>query len=62
VGFIKPAVRQLHSKGIYPSEAAISHLLAKPGCFSAKEVRIALKAVRREIGLKSEDWRPSLEA
>jgi hypothetical protein len=49
---VKQAVQEFHSEGIYPSEAAISQLLAKPGCFRDKEVRIALKAARREIGLE----------
>lgn len=49
---VKQAVKQFHTEGIYPSEAAISSLLAKPGCFRDKEVRNALKAARREIGLE----------
>jgi hypothetical protein len=49
---VKQAVRQFHAEGIYPSEAAISRLLAKPGCFRDKEVRAALKAARKEIGLE----------
>ncbi|MBD2302143.1 hypothetical protein [Nostoc sp. FACHB-190] len=48
---VKQAVQQFHTEGIYPSEAAISKLLAKPGCFRDKEVRVALKAARRDIGL-----------
>lgn len=48
---VKQAVQQFHCEGIYPSEAAISQLLTKPGCFRDNEVRIALKAARREIGL-----------
>ncbi|MCL6754432.1 hypothetical protein KBT16_27020 [Nostoc sp. CCCryo 231-06] len=49
---VKQAVTQFHTEGIYPSEAAISRLLAKPGCFRDKEVRAALRAARREIGLE----------
>lgn len=49
---VKQAVRQFHTEGIYPSEAAISKLLAKPGCFRDKEVRAALRAARKEICLE----------
>ncbi|MHC5934579.1 hypothetical protein [Nostoc sp.] len=49
---VKQAVRQFHTEGIYPSEAAISRLLAKPGCFPDKEVRATLRAARREICLE----------
>lgn len=49
---VKQAVKQFHAEGVYPSEAAISKLLAKPGCFRDKEVRTALKAARKEIGLE----------
>lgn len=49
---VKQAVRQFNTEGVYPSEAAISMLLAKPGCFRDKEVRTALKAAQREIGLE----------
>lgn len=49
---VKQAVKQFHNQGTYPSEAAISKLLAKPGCFRDKEVRNALKAARKEIGLE----------
>ena len=49
---VKQAVRQFHTEGIYPSEAAISKLLAKPGCFRDKQVRAALKAARKEICLE----------
>jgi hypothetical protein len=50
---VKQAVRQVHTEGIYPSEATISRLLTKPGCFRDKQVRAALKAARREICLES---------
>ncbi|MBD2345546.1 TniQ family protein [Anabaena subtropica] len=49
---VKQAVRQVHTEGIYPSEAAISRLLAKPGCFRDREVRAALRTARKEIGLE----------
>lgn len=49
---VKQAVRHFHNQGIYPSEPAISKLLIKPGCFRDREVRTALKAARREIGLE----------
>jgi hypothetical protein len=49
---VQQAVRQLHSEGLYPNEAAISKLLANPGCFRDKEVRTALKTVRQELGLE----------
>ncbi|WP_335115154.1 TetR/AcrR family transcriptional regulator [Nostoc sp.] len=49
---VKQAVRQLHTEGIYPSEASISRLLAKPGCFRDKQVRAALRAARKEICLE----------
>jgi hypothetical protein len=49
---VKQAVQQFSSEGIYPSEAAISQLLAKPGCFRDKKVRAALRAARREICLE----------
>ncbi|MHC5730467.1 MAG: hypothetical protein ACYTXY_41445 [Nostoc sp.] len=49
---VKQAVKQVHTEGIYPSEAAISRLLAKPGCFRYKEVRAALRVAPREIGLE----------
>ncbi|HEY9693625.1 MAG TPA: TniQ family protein [Oculatellaceae cyanobacterium] len=49
---VQQAVRQLHSEGLYPNEAAISKVLAKPGCFRDKEVRATLKATRQEIGLE----------
>ncbi|MEA5603259.1 TniQ family protein [Nostoc sp. UHCC 0252] len=49
---VKQAVRQFHAEGIYPSEAAISKLLAKPGCFRDKQVRAALRAARKEICLE----------
>lgn len=48
---VKQVVQQFYAEGVYPSEAAISKLLAKPGCFRDKEVRNALKAARIEIGL-----------
>ncbi|MEH1924319.1 hypothetical protein [Nostoc sp.] len=44
---VKLAVRQVHTEGIYPSEAAISKLLAKPGYFRDKKVRAALRAARK---------------
>ncbi|MDZ8226354.1 hypothetical protein [Nostoc sp. ChiVER01] len=50
---VKQAVRQFYTEGIYPSEAPISKLLAKPRCFHDKKVRTALRAAQREICLEA---------
>ena len=48
---VQQAVKQLYTQGLYPSEANVSKLLARPGCFRDKEVRAALEEARRQLGV-----------
>ena len=47
---VKQAVSILILKGEYPSEARVSQLISQPGNFRYKQVRMALKKARLEIG------------
>ena len=48
---VKQVVKKLYTQGVYPSEAHVSNILERPGCFRDKEVRAALQEARRQLGL-----------
>jgi transcriptional regulator GlxA family with amidase domain len=48
---VQQVVKKLHTQGIYPSEAHVSKILARPGCFRDKEVRAALQKARHQLGV-----------
>ncbi len=48
---VQQVVKKLHSQGVYPSEAHVSKILARPGCFRDKEVRAALQEARHQLGV-----------
>ena len=48
---VQQVVKKLHTQGIYPSEAHVSKILARPGCFRDKEVRAALQEARHQLGV-----------
>jgi hypothetical protein len=48
---VKQVVKKLYTQGIYPSEAHVSNILERPGCFRDKEVRAALQEARRQLGV-----------
>lgn len=54
---VHEAVLQLHSQGIYPSEARVSEHLTKPGHLRYKKVRAVLQETRKNLGLKRYDSR-----
>jgi transcriptional regulator with XRE-family HTH domain len=49
---VRQAVVELHTKGVYPSEARIAELLTRPGFLRYTEVREAFRAARQEVGLE----------
>ncbi len=46
------AVIELNKKGIYLSESNVSKLVGSSGYFRYKEVRLALKKARQDLGIK----------
>lgn len=48
---VQQVVKKLHNQGVYPSEANVSKILTRPGCFRDREVRAALQEVRRQLGV-----------
>lgn len=48
---VKQVVKKLYTQGVYPSEAHVSNILERPGCFRDKEVCAALEEARRQMGV-----------
>lgn len=49
---IQQIVKKLDAQGVQPSEAHVSKLLERPGCFRDQEIRGALREARRQLGLE----------
>ena len=49
---IQQIVKKLDAQGVQPSEAHVSKLLERPGCFRDQQIRGAVREARRQLGLE----------